>query len=113
MFVGSRMKKNVRLMLAQNSPCAFAVCDISHAKFDLSVCTMLEQRQALKKQSSFALIQADQLVRVIVKNLATKLGTDRASCSSDKHSSARDFPSYRLKVDLNRVATEQVFQTDF
>src|SRR5262245_25613044 len=73
---------------------------------------MLEQAQAKKIQAGLALVETDELGRIVVKNLPTELGTNGARGARNQYPAVGKLVANRFEVDLHALAAEQVIEAD-
>ena len=113
MFVSGSVKGMFDLMIGEAATHAIDIAHVGNTADQLGVTATPAQFLLKIEHARLVLIDADQLIGLVFQNLPAEFGSDGTGCPSHHHAFVAQVTADGLKVNLNRVATKEIFKTDF
>ena len=86
---------------------------VNEPRLDIQVRIIPPELQVDEVERRFCLVDEDELGRRVERDLARELGSDRAGGPRDQNCLAFQIRRQRRELELDRISTEKVFETDF
>src|SRR5262249_60886724 len=106
------VEDDARLVALENLVHLRAVADIGEHGDGSPEAAFVDQLSLDLEEGGLAELDQDQPLRSQTRQLAAELGADRATGACDEHGLALDVRRGRVEVDVDRLATEAVFDLD-